>query len=112
MGIYPFSCYTIAGNPIRERYQLKEIDMSNKKLIGTALAAAAALAFVTAPFTSTVASAHAKVKCYGVNSCKGKSQCKTAKNECKHHNACKGQGMKMESAKHCKKLGGTEEETK
>ena len=52
--------------------------MSNKKLIGTALAAAAALAFVTAPFTSTVASAHAKVKCYGVNSCKGKSQCKTA----------------------------------
>lgn len=84
--------------------------MSNKKLIGSVLATAAALAFVSAPFTSTAASAHAKVKCYGVNACKGKSACKTAKNECKGHNACKGQGMKMKTEKQCKKLKGSTEE--
>jgi hypothetical protein len=33
------------------------------------------------------------VKCTGVNSCKGTSECKSAKNSCKGMNSCKGQGF-------------------
>jgi hypothetical protein len=82
-----------------------------KKIAGV-IATAAAVAFVTAPLTATVASAHGshKTHCYGVNNCKGKSSCKTAKNACKGKNSCKGQGMMMKSAKQCKKMGGTTEE--
>lgn len=84
--------------------------MISKKYIGTALATAAALTFVTAPITSTIASAaSSKVNCYGVNSCKGKSSCKTAKNECKAMNSCKSQGIMKKTAKQCAKLGGTTE---
>jgi hypothetical protein len=86
--------------------------MINKKSLGTVIATAAALAFATAPFTSTVASAAGDdVHCYGVNSCKGTSACKTAKNECKGMNACKGSGFVMKSSDECKKLGGTTEES-
>tara|TARA_R110000868_G_C10785281_1_gene755850 strand:- start:676 stop:942 length:267 start_codon:yes stop_codon:yes gene_type:complete len=85
--------------------------MISKKSLGTAIATAAALAFVTAPLTSTfVSAASSKVNCYGVNSCKGESSCKTAKNECKGMNSCKGQGIVMKTAKQCAKLGGSTEE--
>jgi hypothetical protein len=64
------------------------------KNIATLIAATAAVTFVTAPITATVANAKS-VTCYGVNSCKGK------------HNSCKGMhGMKM-SAKKCTKKGGS-----
>lgn len=86
--------------------------MKTKKIAGI-IAAAAAIAFVTAPVTSTVALAHGKkVPCYGVNSCKGKSQCKTANNACKGKNDCKGKGAVMKTEKACKKAGGTTEEPK
>jgi hypothetical protein len=83
--------------------------MSHKtKTLGLTIAAAAAIAFATAPITSNVAQAAAKkVPCYGVNSCKGKSACKTASNDCKGHNDCKGKGMVMKSASPCEKLGGS-----
>jgi len=84
-----------------------------KMKIASVLATAAAVAFVTAPVTSSVALAHGKmVPCYGVNGCKGKSECKTAKNTCKGQNGCKGQGVMMMSEKQCKKAGGSLEETK
>ena len=77
------------------------------KLIG-AIATAAAIAFITAPVTSTLAQAKTtKAACYGVNSCKGKSKCKTATSSCKGQNSCKGKGVVMATAKHCKKLGGS-----
>ncbi len=77
------------------------------KFIG-AIATAAAIAFVTAPVTSTLAQAHgAKVQCTGVNACKGKGACKTAANACKGKNDCKGKGVQMLSAKKCAKLKGT-----
>jgi len=83
--------------------------MGTKKLLSATLAAAAAISFAVAPISS--ASAHTNdVKCYGVNSCKGKSACKTAKTSCKGQNSCKGQGVMMKSAKKCKKMGGTTEE--
>ena len=85
--------------------------MSGKKLIGVSLATAAALAFASAPITSAFAAGSSdKVQCFGVNSCKGKSACKTAKNSCKGENACKGQGFMMKTAKKCKKAGGTTEQ--
>ncbi len=69
--------------------------MNTKKMIGLTLATAAAVAFVTAPVTSTVTFAHGSkiVKCY--NTCKGKHNCKGSK------------GYKKMSYKKCVKLGGT-----
>ena len=47
------------------------------------------------------------VHCYGVNSCKGSGDCKTADHECKGMNACKGHGFKALAAGMCFKRGGT-----
>lgn len=83
--------------------------MSNTKVVGLTLAAAAALAFTVIPATS-FATGHTKVPCYSMNACKGKSSCKSATNACKAQNSCKGKGapmMKMMSEKHCKKIGGS-----
>ncbi|RFO98205.1 hypothetical protein DIC66_05690 [Rhodoferax lacus] len=69
--------------------------------------AAAALFAMSAPITV----AHAddmSVHCAGINSCKGTSDCKTAKNECKGQNSCKGMGWNSKSsAKECTSAGGT-----
>ncbi|MFO1519925.1 MAG: hypothetical protein U1F57_09735 [bacterium] len=51
--------------------------------------------------------ASAKVKCMGVNSCKGKGSCKSADNDCKGKNSCKGKGVMMMSEKKCTAKGGT-----
>ena len=48
-----------------------------------------------------------KVHCYGVQSCKGNSDCKTAEHSCKGQNACKGHGFKGMAAKACLDNGGT-----
>lgn len=86
--------------------------MSTKgKKLGLTVAAAAAIVFVSAPVISNVAYAADKVPCYGVNSCKGQSTCKTAKNDCKGHNACKGEGMVMKTASQCEKMGGSLKES-
>ena len=47
-----------------------------------------------------------KVHCYGVHSCKGNTDCKTAENSCKGMNACKGHGFKGMQAKECMDKGG------
>jgi hypothetical protein len=76
----------------------------------SALAVAAAAAALFA-LGATPLAAHAEdgsVKCAGVNSCKGTSECKTAKSECKGHNSCKGQGwVTKKTAEECTKAGGT-----
>jgi hypothetical protein len=72
-----------------------------KKLTGIALAAAAAGMFVTAGIGSAFAAEDGKIHCEGVNACKGKSDCKTAKNACKGQNACKGNGYLELSEKDC-----------
>lgn len=74
---------------------------SVKKLSGFALAAAAAIAFTAAPLSAVNAADEAKVKCEGVNACKGTSECKTAKHECAGKNACKGQGVSQMSKADC-----------
>ena len=62
---------------------------SAKKVSGFALAATAAAMLSVAPMS---ASAGAKGKCVGANSCKGHSDCATANSSCKGQNACKGKG--------------------
>ena len=47
------------------------------------------------------------VHCYGLHSCKGNSDCKTAEHACKGQNACKGHGFKAMPAGECLKAGGT-----
>lgn len=83
-------------------------------LTGAGFAASAALVAITAGATATPAFAHGEkeIHCYGVNSCKGTSDCKTAKNDCKGMNACKGQGFKTMSATQCAAAGGSTTEPK
>ena len=63
----------------------------SSKLTGMAFATAAAMLFSTAPI-ATASAADAKVKCEGVNSCKGTSACSTATSACQGQNSCKGKG--------------------
>lgn len=75
---------------------------------GAAIAAAAAGIVVAGAATvATPASAgDYKVKCFGLNACKGHGSCKALRNACKGHNACKGEGFKMLSKSKCKAMGG------
>jgi hypothetical protein len=66
--------------------------MRSTKAGGVAIATAAAFLF-GALVASTANADEAKIKCTGVNSCKGQSSCKSAKNSCKGLNSCKGQGF-------------------
>jgi hypothetical protein len=67
------------------------------------LAAAAASLFVVgaAGLAAAPATAADKIKCEGVNSCKGHSDCKTAHSECKGKNSCKGKGFQMLTPEEC-----------
>ena len=75
---------------------------------GVVIATAAAAMFSAGLLlTPTVQAADGGVKCVGINSCKGTSECKTAKSECKGQNGCKGQGWtSTKSAKECTDAGG------
>ena len=56
---------------------------------GVSIAAAAAVVAITAAApTVAAAKGSAQVHCYGVNTCKGTSDCKTAKNDCKGQGGC------------------------
>ena len=72
----------------------------SRKLSGAAIATAAALLFSSMPTTASAAD-EAKVKCEGVNSCKGQTACATAQNSCQGQNSCKGQGYLMLSKADC-----------
>jgi len=70
------------------------------------IAAAAAAIFVSGVATHAVASDHEgseKVKCEGVNSCKGQSECKTAHSSCGGHNECAGKGWVKMTPEECEK---------
>jgi len=77
----------------------------------TAVSFAAAAALIALSGAAISGPAMAKganvVHCYGVNSCKGTSDCKSGTHDCKGQNDCKGQGFKAESAKQCKADGGS-----
>jgi hypothetical protein len=77
---------------------------SKRKVTGTALAIAAAALFSTAPITASASSHWGQ--CAGVNSCKGQSDCKTARSSCKGENSCKGKGFIEMSKADCDAAGG------
>ena len=89
--------------------------MINSKLAGLIAASATALALGGAAFAADAPSgssgsavgAKDMVHCYGVNSCKGQSDCKSGNHDCKGQNDCKGQGFKAMTAKACKTAGGS-----
>jgi hypothetical protein len=69
------------------------------------LASAAAALFVAGAsgqaLAESAAGSEAKIKCEGVNACKGQGSCKTAKNSCSGMNACKGQSYLMLTPEEC-----------
>ena len=80
--------------------------ISSKKVMGVAMAVAAAgMLSATAPVFSAGES-NTNVHCYGVNKCKGHNDCKTADNACKGMASCKGHGFVNVSAEACEHLGG------
>lgn len=82
---------------------------------GVSIATSAALLAITglgAGSTAFAADGGKTVHCYGVNSCKGTSDCKTSKHDCKGQNACKGDGFKELTEKACAAAGGTLTEAK
>jgi hypothetical protein len=82
---------------------------------GIGMAASAAAIAIVAAAAPAVAQDSADTKvvhCYGINSCKGTSDCKTANNECRGQNVCKGHGFKAMTVKACKAAGGSLTEPK
>jgi len=61
----------------------------------------------SSPAASMTLAKAAQVHCYGVNTCKGHNDCKTATNACKGQGSCKAQGFVALSAKACGDVGGT-----
>jgi hypothetical protein len=70
------------------------------RLIGAAIATAAAGLFSLVPVSGAIA-AEGKIVCDGVNACKGRGDCKTASNACKGQNACRGKGFLALTPKQC-----------
>ena len=75
--------------------------MQINRMSGAAMAAAAAMLFTAGLTGVSVAADSATMHCSGVNSCKGTSECKSAKNSCKGMNSCKGQGWVSMSKSDC-----------
>ena len=75
--------------------------MQFNKISSAALAAAAAMLFTSALPSVSFAGDEASTHCTGVNSCKGMSECKSAKNSCKGQNSCKGTGWMGMSKSAC-----------
>lgn len=84
-----------------------------KKLSGAAIATAAAALLLSGCAMDGsysgmgMGTKTATVHCAGVNSCKGKTACKTANNACKGQNSCKGSGWLPMSKADCDAKGGT-----
>ena len=73
----------------------------NRRIVGAAIAAAAAAIFVAGTPGIAVDDGAVKVRCYGANACKGQAECKTSMNSCKGHNSCKGKGFVTMTEKAC-----------
>ncbi|WP_400766796.1 hypothetical protein [Methylosinus sporium] len=74
---------------------------------GSLAAAAVALVLAGAGAPASAKKAHRTVRCFGVNSCRGHSACKSAHNSCKGQNSCKGHGwLPAKSEAACEAQGG------
>jgi hypothetical protein len=84
----------------------KEISMMNGRTIAMAVCG---LLLAGAPRVghADTRTKEAKVKCQGINECKGKGSCATATNDCAGKNACKSKGWIEVTTKECKAKKGT-----
>ena len=88
---------------------MAQFSKTSGALLATAAAALFASGLVQAAETAQgrgKSTEEAKVQCYGINACKGQSECKTATNACKGKNACQGKGFLTTTEKDCKAKGG------
>jgi len=78
------------------------------KVVGTVIAVTVAGMFAAANAHAQDAPSPrlAKVRCEGINQCKGKGACKSAENQCAGQNACKGKGWVDATAAECNRKGG------
>jgi len=74
---------------------------------GAFVAAAVAGLFTAGAPAVVKAADNDKVHCMGINDCKGKGACKSAKSSCKGMNDCKGKGWVDSTEKECKAKKGT-----
>jgi uncharacterized membrane protein len=87
--------------------------MTSSRTVASLAAVAAVFALSSVSLTSPAFAGGAKadtVHCYGVNSCKGMSDCKSGNHDCKGMNDCKGQGFKAITAQACTDAGGSTSE--
>jgi len=87
------------------------VDLSKRKTGAMVLAVTAASIFIglNKAGINIVADAEAgekKMACWGINSCKGTTDCTTAFNGCNGKNDCKGKGFKKVTTAECKEKGG------
>jgi uncharacterized membrane protein len=75
---------------------------------GILIATAAATLFATGAIKARAEEKASgdKVKCAGINECKGHGTCAGAGNSCAGQNACKGKGVTMVPKAECEKKGG------
>ena len=79
---------------------------TTNKVLMAAVAGLLTVGAISAPSTARAADSD-KVKCYGINSCKGKSSCAGGGHSCAGKNACKGQGAVDTTKDDCAKQGGS-----
>ena len=77
------------------------------KTTGIAMAIAAASLVGCANTAETSTASAEMVHCYGVTSCKGQNDCKSAENACKGQAVCKGHGFAAMTEEACADAGGT-----
>ncbi len=94
------------GFPVIE---LEVVMKTQKFATGTSLAIALAglLGSAALPTQAVAAETVTLAHCYGVNTCKGHNDCKTAGNACKGQGSCKASGFVAMQAKACADVGGT-----
>ena len=76
--------------------------MTRSKNVALAIAVAGLFAASAGhAFAADKDAAGDKVKCEGVNACKGHGSCKSAKNDCAGKNGCKGESFSMLTPDEC-----------
>jgi SAM-dependent methyltransferase len=94
----------------REMTREKKIIPTGRKVAnGAAISIAAAAAFYgmyKSVETFAPKAEAAQIACFGINACKGQTQCATAHNACPGQNSCKGKGLLYTSATECADKGG------
>ncbi len=73
---------------------------------GAKIAMTAAALLVSGALIGSASAVEVQGRCFGVNGCAGKGECKSTKNDCKGKNACQGKGWVQMKEDECTKLKG------